>query len=365
LKKRTNDYSFVGLFIYHIMNLEKYICSLLYKHECVIVPDFGGFITNYEPSRINSTTHAILPPRKFLVFNSKLKINDGLLANEISKNLECSFSDSMQNIRREVMIWQERMKAGKTIILPGIGTFRTNAAGKTEFTPDPEQNFFDEAFGLTTLVIPPLPQQRVRKHPDFIYRRQARSSSSKVLRRMTWAAVITIPLFLAGLWFIFNYDHIRHQATQYTGLVSFFKSESKADPVNETTAVSETAETTTDSSDSPNEESGPATAEDTSGEEASREEPAEAMATPAATPTDHAVVSEKAYHIIIGSFEDEVNARELAGRMSRAGWNALVVESRRGMYRVSIASHVDKQQALEELYKIREERNPNAWMLRF
>ncbi len=346
------------------MNLEKYICSLLYKHECVIVPDFGGFITNYEPARINSTTHAILPPRKFLVFNSNLKVNDGLLANEISKNMECSFSESMQNIRREVMIWQERLKAGKTIILPGIGTFRTNTAGKTEFTPDPEQNFFNEAFGLTTLVIPPLPKQRP-KHPDFIYRRQARRSSSKALRRMAWAAVITIPLFLAGLWFIFNYDQVRHQATQYTGLVSFFKSEPKADPVNETAAVSETAETTTDSSGSHNEETRPATVEDASGEDASREELAEAMATPAATSTDQPVVPVKAYHIIIGSFEDEINARELAGRMSTAGWNALVVESRRGMYRVSIASHVDKQQALEELYKIREERNPHAWMLRF
>jgi cell division septation protein DedD len=346
------------------MNLEKYICSLLYKHECVIVPDFGGFITNYEPARINNTTHAFLPPRMFLVFNSNLKVNDGLLANEVSKAMEYSFSDAMQNIRREVMIWQERLKAGKTITLTGIGTFRTNIAGKTEFTPDPEQNFFDEAFGLTSLVIPPLPKQGQRKRTGFINRRQAGKSSSRALRRMAWAAVITIPLFVAGLWFIFNYDHVRLHATQYSGLVSFFKSEPKADPVNETAAVSETAETTTDSSGSHNEETVPATVEDASGEDASREELAEAMATPAATSTDQPVVPVKAYHIIIGSFEDEINARELAGRMSTAGWNALVVESRRGMYRVSIASHVNKEEALEKLYKIRDEQNPGAWLIR-
>jgi cell division protein FtsN len=347
------------------MNLEKYICSLLYKHECVIVPDFGGFITNYEPARINNTTHAFLPPRMFLVFNSNLKVNDGLLANEVSKAMEYSFSDAMQNIRREVMIWQERLKAGKTITLTGIGTFRTNIAGKTEFTPDPEQNFFDEAFGLTSLVIPPLPKQGQRKRTGFINRRQAGKSSSRALRRMAWAAVITIPLFVAGLWFIFNYDHVRLHATQYSGLVSFFKSEPQAQPVHETAPASEAAtQVTADASGSHHETPDLATVEDTSGEQLNQGKIAEAMTAPAATPSCPTAVPEKAYHIIIGSFEDKINAQELAGRMGRAGWNALVVESRRGMYRVSIASYVNKEEALEKLYKIRDEQNPGAWLIR-
>jgi len=346
------------------MNLEKYICDLLYRHECVIVPDFGGFITNYEPARIQSATHAFLPPRKFLVFNSNLTINDGLLATELSARLNCSFDEAMQIIRREVMIWQERLKAGKVMMLPGIGTFKTNSAGKTEFTPDAEQNFFDEAFGLKTMIVPPLQKQRKKEQPKFIYRKQARKTSPKIIRRVAWTAVIAIPLFLAGAWILLNFDTIRQGNIQSTGLVSFPKSD--PEPI-----VSQTEETSPANGKHETEEfvrpdltaepfgSDENAEEEISGELAEASSPRESK--PANPPP---AANERAYHIIIGSFENAVNARDLANKLNATGCSAMVVESRKGMYRVSIASHVDKEEALKQLFKIREEQDPNAWLIR-
>jgi hypothetical protein len=358
--------------VYQNMTLEKYICDLLYKHECVIVPEFGGFITNFEPASIQSTTHTILPPRKFLVFNSSLTINDGLLAAEISGKLNCSFDEAMQMIRLEVTAWHERLKAGKTIMLPGIGEFRINKAGKMEFIPDQEQNFFNEAFGLTGLVVPPL-RKRVRKTraPKAVYHRPARRSYAKTIRRLAWAAAITIPLVAASIWSIMNYDTLKHYAEQHSGIVSMFNAGKET--VNDKTAnieagshsfadvkkddVFEEDLVTDDLSEqdlvTPNEF-------ETAGDEIAEGLPP-ASEEPAPQPK---VISSRAYHIIIGSFENEINAQHLADELVSSGFEARMVPSGQGMFRVSIAAYTDKQEALQQLQKVREERNPNAWLLR-
>ena len=48
--------------------------KLLYKHDCVIIPGFGGFVCNMEHARIDQVTHVIIPPGKHIIFNPNLKI---------------------------------------------------------------------------------------------------------------------------------------------------------------------------------------------------------------------------------------------------------------------------------------------------
>ena len=45
------------------MNLDKYIEDLLYRNECVVIPDFGAFITSINSSNINSEG-IFTPPSK-------------------------------------------------------------------------------------------------------------------------------------------------------------------------------------------------------------------------------------------------------------------------------------------------------------
>jgi hypothetical protein len=35
------------------MKLDHYISQLLFRYDCVIVPNLGGFVTNYKPATIN------------------------------------------------------------------------------------------------------------------------------------------------------------------------------------------------------------------------------------------------------------------------------------------------------------------------
>ena len=64
--------------------INKHISFLLCEHNCVIIPDFGGFVANYESSRLDNHSNLIYAPKKSIVFNKSLQNNDGLLINEIA-----------------------------------------------------------------------------------------------------------------------------------------------------------------------------------------------------------------------------------------------------------------------------------------
>ncbi len=50
-----------------------YISELLFLHDCVIVPEFGGFVGNRKPAQLNKTTGGLTPPSKQVLFNTNLK----------------------------------------------------------------------------------------------------------------------------------------------------------------------------------------------------------------------------------------------------------------------------------------------------
>lgn len=353
------------------MNLEKHIFNLLQHHDCVIVPELGGFIANFEPASIEPTTHAILPPRKYLVFNSSLTINDGLLATEVGSRLGCSFEEAMQKIRQEVAAWHETLTAGKMLVLEGIGALHVNKNGKTEFKPEPGQNFFNDAYGLTTIVFPPL-KKRIRKAKPkkFVYHKPARKITTRVIRRVAWAAAISIPLVSAGIWSALNFATLRDYAQQHSGFIIPVRTQS-SDPIKETyypvpqifqpalEALSLPEDAFIYPNDSLIDDTQPEVAEATIAEV--EESPPVNSLLPECEPVS---ATGRAYYVIVGSFESEQNALLLSDELQLQGWQPKVIDSNQGMFRVSIASCADKQKALQELTKIREESNPSAWLLR-
>jgi len=80
------------------MTLANYINDLLYRYDCVIVPDFGGFVTNAISAKVNQFSHTFYPPTKQITFNSHLKNNDGLLANYIASSENVSFEKAVEFI---------------------------------------------------------------------------------------------------------------------------------------------------------------------------------------------------------------------------------------------------------------------------
>ena len=79
-------------------SLEHYISELLYIEDCIIIPDFGGFIVNDKSATINEKSGEIAPPSKTILFNSQLVNNDGLLINHIAKEENISHKECLTNV---------------------------------------------------------------------------------------------------------------------------------------------------------------------------------------------------------------------------------------------------------------------------
>jgi cell division protein FtsN len=68
------------------------------------------------------------------------------------------------------------------------------------------------------------------------------------------------------------------------------------------------------------------------------------------------------YHVVVGSFKSQVNAKGLQSTLKNEGNNALVVVNEQGMFRVLIASFNEYAQARARINQI-SERFADAWVL--
>jgi cell division protein FtsN len=68
------------------------------------------------------------------------------------------------------------------------------------------------------------------------------------------------------------------------------------------------------------------------------------------------------YHVVVGSFSKQENAKGLKTTLKAEGNNALIVVNEKGMYRVLIASFNDYKEAHARINQI-STRFPDAWVL--
>ena len=85
-----------------MIELAKHIEILLLDNDCVIVPDFGGFMAHHVDAVYDTEEGLFLPPRRTLGFNPQLYINDSLLAQSYVEAYDLSYPDAIQRIESEV-----------------------------------------------------------------------------------------------------------------------------------------------------------------------------------------------------------------------------------------------------------------------
>lgn len=102
-------------------SIEKYISELLFQNDCVIVPDFGGFVCNDTPSVINEKTNCITPPSKHILFNVNLKSNDGLLITHIAKKENISQKEAKNQVYKFSNDCNNKLSTSKILRLDKIG----------------------------------------------------------------------------------------------------------------------------------------------------------------------------------------------------------------------------------------------------
>ncbi len=187
------------------MSLERELSELLHLHDCVIVPEWGGFLTHYRPARLNEARQVIDPPSKELGFNRHLVRNDGLLADHLARLTGNDFQAATASIATVVAAWQERLEREGRLELPHLGIFFRDAEGNLQFDPDRRSNYLRDAFGLrplraTVVERRPLPAEvPVLSLPAATAVPEPTTGVASVLRWSAAAAALLL-VGVAGYW---------------------------------------------------------------------------------------------------------------------------------------------------------------------
>ncbi len=131
------------------MTLTGYICELLYRYNCVVVPEFGAFITKRISATLLEENQLFYPPQKRISFNQQIINNDGLLANYIAKSEAISFEKATLKIQYFVQELNIELQRNKKASLPEIGFLTISLENKLTFEPLHTTNYLLESFGLS------------------------------------------------------------------------------------------------------------------------------------------------------------------------------------------------------------------------
>lgn len=135
--------------------ITNYLIELLKDNECVIVPEFGAFISKRHSATIDYANHRFMPPYKELVFNNKLTNNDDLLVNFISQKENISNEEALAKIQNFVNQSAAILDVNFELDLEGLGKLR-NFHGDYVFETKEDVNLLGDAFGLTSFNFQPI-----------------------------------------------------------------------------------------------------------------------------------------------------------------------------------------------------------------
>ncbi|MDR0332103.1 MAG: hypothetical protein LBI15_01425 [Dysgonamonadaceae bacterium] len=143
-------------------DLLSHIEFLLHEHNCVVVPDLGGFVVNVVSSHREGISDFYAPICE-LVFNRDLKHNDGLLAQLYMKTSALSFETATRKIEQEVQVLKKQLREQCHLELGKLGVFTMQ--DDEHFIYTPATFVRPEFFGLSKASLKPLIQMPVPKLP--------------------------------------------------------------------------------------------------------------------------------------------------------------------------------------------------------
>ena len=302
-----------------------YISELLFLHDCVIVPEFGGFVGNRKSAQLNKSTGALTPPSKQILFNPHLKTNDGLLSSHIANQEGISQEIALNNVIDYSTEKNNKLNTSKVLRLEKVGLFTLGKEGNVIFLQDSSTNYSLDAFGMKatynkTVARKTETEKQVEATVQTI---RTKSRNPKALLR---AAAVIIPLVALSYLSISQQERIN---TVYTQMAAF-------NPFSTTEIITE--------------------------KDLIIEVAPEIIETPIIEEVETPVFTkQKTYYIIAGAFAEQKNANKMLNKLNRWNYNAEIVEGG-NLLRVSYDSFSNREDAVLALNKIKQE-NSDAWLL--
>lgn len=305
------------------MQLETYISDLLYRYECVTVPEFGSFLTQRVSATIDETSNAFFPPKKILSFNEQIQKNDGLLAHYIADVEQISFEAANKKIAKRVDVLKANLTQGETLNFKNIGTLVFNSEDKIMFEPSYQVNYLTDAFGLSQFVSPSVARETYKEQVEAVENVIPLTITAEKRKNrpyFKYAAVAVIALTLGG----------------------YFASNMYVNQVEEHNQIAQQEAT-----------------------EQLENKIQQATFSLNPLPVANLKVTKQTgkYHIVAGAFRVEDNCDAKIAELKALGFSARKIGVNRfGLHEVVYASYEDRLEALRALRTIKKEHNKEAWL---
>lgn len=332
------------------LELHEHISRLLYDHECVIIPGFGAFLTRYYSAEVNHATYMMRPPSRRVYFNSSIRDNDGLLAKSISYLEQINYKQAQEFIAKSSAEWSLALKGGTKLSLTGIGRLYMDDANRLQFAPSLEINYQRSSYGLSIFRAPAIQREaEIRKTITKAIEKHVviEHPETKEKKVAGWASVAAMlgPVLLATA---IGYSYFTTAPQPLESVASFNPlsfSRSISD-VNATPALEEevTTETNTPNTDEVN------------------KEVAEPNITAPVKEISAPVQMTGQYHIVVGSFKEQINANNYITELQAKGYEAYLAEGDNSFSRVAIGNFSNEAEARNALNGIRQNVNSGSWI---
>lgn len=142
-----------------MIQIERHIEILLLSNDCVIVPDFGGFMAHHIEAHYEEDESLFLPPLRTLGFNPQLRLNDSLLAQSYIEAYDISYPEALRRIAGEVSELKQHLNENGSYELNDLGTIYLNDDGNYEFTPCEAGILTPSLYALSSFEMQPLARQ--------------------------------------------------------------------------------------------------------------------------------------------------------------------------------------------------------------
>ena len=323
------------------MDITFYLIELLRLYDCVIVPDLGGFITNYRPAEVDLSTNRFNPPVKEVIFSGMLNKNDGLLVNYISEKEGVGYLEARQIISEFVEEIWSKLENGEKIEFKNIGSLQFDKNEKLIFEPEVHENFLLEAYGMEGFQFPQLEwKENLASKRIFADKDSVRKSFNS---RKVKALAVGIPILLALVFIPVSKYSLNNHADS-----TFQTSSTASIPLNSSPVVSSV----------PKIDGDPLRNAVTNKADSTAKVPvihvrAESIVN----------ISNNKYRVIGGCFKLRENADKFLENLQGEGFKSELKVMPNGTFLVIVQSYKDKNEALVTLNSLRQ-KDPKAgyWM---
>lgn len=151
-----------------MIELERHIEVLLLNNDCVIIPNFGGFMVHHVEARYDEKDHIFLPPYRTLGFNPQLKMNDSLLAQSYIEAYDISYPEAIKRIESEVDELNQILDNEGEYELNDIGTLHRNEMGSFDFIPCDAGILTPYLYGLSSFELESLSSIKAKRNKEVI-----------------------------------------------------------------------------------------------------------------------------------------------------------------------------------------------------